>query len=352
MKRPQANQRSQPHPKPTVGDFRFEYGVPVLGIGVAKPRLSWKTITTTENWMQASYEVSVEFSNGETSTSGRIVSPESVFIPWPFRPLLSREQAKVRIRIWGKDGIETDWCGPFTVEAGLLSVSDWQARFVAACWDHAPEKSGPSPLLRKDFSVVSTVDRARLYITSLGFYEVLLNGEIVGDEIFSPGWTSYGKRLRYQTFDVTDDLVAGQNTLGAQLADGWYRGRLGFNGGRRAIYGDRIALLAQLEILYADGTSELIVTDSSWRSHPGPILSSEIYDGETTMPPRSVPAGQHPASKLQGGRRSWRLTRPCQSWLPPMARLSGEPRWFLPSPLLNPLPKRFWSISDRTWWAG
>jgi alpha-L-rhamnosidase len=145
MKGPQSNQRSQPNPKPTVGDFRFEYRAPVLGIGVANPRLSWKTITMSENWMQASYEVSVEFSDRETSTSCMIVSPESVFNPWPFWPLLCRNHAKVRVRIWGKDGIETDWCGPFAIEGLFLSVSDWQARFVAASWDHAPEKSGPSP---------------------------------------------------------------------------------------------------------------------------------------------------------------------------------------------------------------
>ena len=276
-----ANKTSQSNPRPTVADFRFEYGAATLGIGVAVPRLSWKIVTTAENWMQEAYEILVEFSGGETSTSGRIKSPESTFIPWPFRSLLSREQAEIHIRIWSNDGVESDWCGPFVIEAGLLSVSDWKARFVAASWDDSVEKSGPSPLLRKDFSLASTIASARLYVTSLGLYEVLLNGEIVGDEIFSPGWTSYGKRLKYQTFDVTNYLASGTNTLGAQLADGWYRGRLGYNGGRRAIYGDRIALLAQLEVLYNDGTSECIVTDSSWRSHPGPTLSSEIYDGET-----------------------------------------------------------------------
>ncbi|MFZ6029248.1 MAG: family 78 glycoside hydrolase catalytic domain [Chloroflexota bacterium] len=283
-----------------VDDFRFEYGAPALGIGVANPRLSWKTITTTENWLQVSYEISVEFSSRETNTTGRIESPESVFVPWAFRPLLSREQAKVHIRLWGNDGVASDWCGPFTVEAGLLSASDWKACFIAASWDHSVEKSGPSPLLRKDFSVVSTIDRARLYITSLGLYEVLLNGEAVGDEIFSPGWSSYGKRLRYQTFDVTGYLVTGTNTLGVQLADGWYRGRLGYNGGRRAIYGDQIALLAQLEVFYADGTSEFIVTDSSWRCRPGPILSSEIYDGETYDATQECPGWATPGFDAGG----------------------------------------------------
>ena len=97
----------------------------------------------------------------------------------------------------------------------------------------------------------------------------------------APGWTSYDYRLRYQTFDVTELLAEGRNALGAILGDGWYRGRLGYHGGRRNIYGDRLALLAQLELDYADGTRERVVTDESWRASTGPILASDIYDGET-----------------------------------------------------------------------
>jgi alpha-L-rhamnosidase len=97
----------------------------------------------------------------------------------------------------------------------------------------------------------------------------------------APGWTSYHHRLRYQTYDVTDLLYVGPNAIGVTLGDGWFRGRIGFGGGRRNIYGDRRALLAQLEITYQDGTVERVVTDESWRAATGPILSSDIYDGET-----------------------------------------------------------------------
>src|SRR6185295_7318792 len=112
-------------------------------------------------------------------------------------------------------------------------------------------------------------------------YEAQLNGTTIGDHVLAPGWTSYSHRLRYQTFDVTEMLREGANTLGAMLGDGWYRGRLAFGGGRRNIYGDRLALLAQLEIQYADGTTARISTDETWRAATGPILASDIYDGET-----------------------------------------------------------------------
>ncbi|MDP3180091.1 MAG: family 78 glycoside hydrolase catalytic domain [Spirochaetaceae bacterium] len=98
--------------------------------------------------------------------------------------------------------------------------------------------------------------------------------------MFCPGWTSYPHRLRYQAYDVTSQLREGANAMGAVLGEGWFRGRMGYNGGRRNIYGDRSAFLAQLEIEYEDGSSETVATDPTWRAARGPILSSEIYDGE------------------------------------------------------------------------
>jgi alpha-L-rhamnosidase len=125
------------------------------------------------------------------------------------------------------------------------------------------------------------VKSARLHITSLGLHEAEINGRVVGDHVFSPGWTVYDERLRYQTFDVTTMLKEGKNAVGAILGDGWFRGRIGFGGGQRNIYGKHLALLAQLEIQYADGSNERIVTDERWRAANGPILLSGIYEGET-----------------------------------------------------------------------
>ncbi|MDW6058438.1 alpha-L-rhamnosidase N-terminal domain-containing protein [Streptomyces sp. FXJ1.4098] len=111
-------------------------------------------------------------------------------------------------------------------------------------------------------------------------YEAELNGVRIGDHVLAPGWTSYAHRLRYQTFDVTDLLREGANAVGALVGEGWYAGRIGFNGGRRAIWGEQTSLLAQLEIAYADGTRETVATDPDWRAATGPVLRSEIYDGE------------------------------------------------------------------------
>jgi len=117
-------------------------------------------------------------------------------------------------------------------------------------------------------------------VTALGVYEVELNGQVVGDQVLAPGWSSYEHRLRYETFDVSARLRPGANALGVRLAEGWYRGRLGFGGGRRELYGDRLGVLAQLEVVAADGTVTTVASDGSWRATAGPTTRSGIYDGE------------------------------------------------------------------------
>jgi alpha-L-rhamnosidase len=155
----------------------------------------------------------------------------------------------------------------------------WRARFIAAAAP-APQ-GGPCPLFRTEFELAEAAATATLRISALGVYEVFINGRRVGDELLAPGWTSYPHRLTYRTFDVVPFLRPGRNVIGAILADGWFRGRLGFHGGRTAIYGDDLALLAEIQITDQSGQQTLLATDSSWSSTAGPILASSLYDGET-----------------------------------------------------------------------
>ncbi len=246
-----------------------------LGIGLARPRLSWTIETSIPNWRQSACEIECR---GATC---RVESAQSVLVDWPFAPLTSREQVSVRARVWGVDGSASDWSEPVSLETGLLAESDWSARFISPDWDEDTTKSNPAPYLRREFELKSEIQSARLYLTALGLYEAELNGQVVGDQVFSPGWTVYDERLRCQAFDVTAQLKPGKNALGAILGDGWFRGRIGFGGGQRNSYGKSLALLAQLEVTYRDGSTERIVTDENWRAATGPILLSGIYDGET-----------------------------------------------------------------------
>lgn len=249
-----------------------------FGIGEPSPRLSWENQGPT-HWAQGSYEIRTSHS-GEEETSGRIHSSESVLVPWPFPPLQSREQRSVQVRAWGANGEASDWSEPLQIEAGLLEPHDWIAHAVAPKWSEDHQTDVAPPLIRTAFQAASPVASARLYVTAHGLYEVEINGTRVGEEALAPGWTSYSQRLRYSTFNVTDLLRTGENAIGAWLADGWYRGRIGFQGGTRNVYVDDIALLAQLEIVYQDGTRETVATNESWKAALGPITLTSLYDGE------------------------------------------------------------------------
>ncbi|QYK47687.1 MAG: family 78 glycoside hydrolase catalytic domain [Phycisphaeraceae bacterium] len=137
----------------------------------------------------------------------------------------------------------------------------------------------PLPLLRKGFEVRGEITDARLYITALGVYEAFINGERVGDMHLAPGWTDYRKRVRYQVFDVTHMLESGANAISAEVGPGWFAGHAGLFGAYQ-FYGPSPALLAQLEITYADGRVERIVTDETWKRHAGPRLMADLLKGE------------------------------------------------------------------------
>ena len=135
---------------------------------------------------------------------------------------------------------------------GLLQPVDWKASWIEPELPEDPKTSGPSPMLRRDFAVKGDVERARAYVTSHGLYEMAINGQRVGDAVLTPGWTSYNKRLQYQTYDVTALLKKGANAIGVTLGNGWYRGYLAWDD-KRNIYGDRLGLLAQIVITYRGG---------------------------------------------------------------------------------------------------
>lgn len=273
----------------TVKPVTFEHHSEALGIGRATPRLSWKT-TAAPGWVQSGYQVEVSDSAG-TWRSPRIKSTESILVPWPANPLKSASRASVRVRVWGAhDGEPSDWSTPSAVETGLLNATDWTSPAITPVWEEAPESDRRPPLLRREFSLRAPVAEARLYVTSHGLHEVEINGRRVGDDILSPGWTVYGKRLRYYTYDVTSHLKEGPNAIGSWLADGWYRGRIGFHDGYRNLYGDKVALLAQLRVTHTDGSVTVIGTDREWCAGFGPISFTGLYEGET-YDARELPEG-------------------------------------------------------------
>jgi alpha-L-rhamnosidase len=274
-------------PELRVTALRTEYLENPLGVDGRKPRLSWQIRSEGRGVVQQAYQVRVAGTeraltrSGEPIwDSGRVASSESVHRPYEGPPLQSRRRYYWQVRVWDATGRASAWSDAAWWEMGLLSPSDWTAAWIEPGLPEDVTKSGPLPMLRRDFTLRGPVERARAYVTARGLYELRLNGRRVGDQVLTPGWTSYRKRLQYQTYDVTALLRPSDNAVGALLGNGWYRGDLGWDG-RRNLYGDRLGLLCQIDITYRDGSREVIGSDAGWKAAFGPIRMSEIYHGES-----------------------------------------------------------------------
>ncbi|KAK9482554.1 glycoside hydrolase family 78 protein [Lipomyces starkeyi] len=260
---------------------RFEHHeTRALGIGECEPRISWSFEGDERDWVQSSYELEVRRQNG-TTENHLVQSSNSQLVPWVGQPLVSGEEAKIRVRVTDTLGIMTEWSDITAVEAGLLNSEDWKCSLVEPAGPYAAGPPHRPVVFRHTIKVDELISKARLYVTAHGVYEARINGQQVGDHVLAPGWTSYANRLVYQTFDVTEHLQSGQNTIHVNVAEGWYCGRLGFLGGRSNIYGDRIGLIVMLVIEYVGGGKVVCGTDQQWQWAYGPILAAELYDGET-----------------------------------------------------------------------
>ncbi|NQT27749.1 family 78 glycoside hydrolase catalytic domain [candidate division KSB1 bacterium] len=265
---------------------RVEYKVNPVGIDVKNPRMSWEILSEKRNTRQTAYAIQYASSLQKLEEvedllwNVKVESDRSIHVVYDGPALKSRDRVYWQVKVWDNHGGVSDWSDPSFWEMGLLKDSDWSAKWIESNITEDTLISQPAQYFRKEFRLDKSVQSAKLYITSHGLYESFLNDQLIGDQVFTPGWTSYNKRLQYQVYDVTELIEQGSNAMGVTLGDGWYRGFLGWSDNRN-VYGKKLALLAQLEIIYEDGSREIIRTDKSWKAtNDGPIILSEIYMGE------------------------------------------------------------------------
>ncbi|MDX9882662.1 MAG: glycoside hydrolase family 78 protein [Prolixibacteraceae bacterium] len=267
-----------------------EYHVNPIGIDVQKPRLSWQLLSDGQNVMQTAYEIRVtdQTPNGKLIwTSGKVESDQSVNVEYKGPALKSMQRVYWQVRVWDNNKKVSAWSQPAFWEMGILEPESWKASWISMGSANDTTELRPCQYFRREFSTVKKIKSAQVYVTSKGLYQLFLNGQKVSSDLFTPGWTSYNKRLQYQTYDVTS-MIRQKNSIGVILGDGWYRGNIGWQD-QRNYYGEKLVLLAQLQLNYTDGSSEIICTDGSWKAATGPIVVSDIYNGETYDARKEIP---------------------------------------------------------------
>jgi alpha-L-rhamnosidase len=254
-----------------------------LGMGVKEPRLSWKVQASKKNMIQSAYEIRISESSSISDNifwdSGKVNSSESNLVAYNGPELESTKRYYWQVRIWDEDQHESGWSPAAFWEMGILDPGEWIAKWIEPKQESA--FNGPALTLRKDFTTEKKIVRARAYATAHGLYELHINGKKVGDAYFTPGWTNYKKRLQYQAYDITGLLKSGENTVGAMLGDGWFKGSIGWQD-NWGYYGKNVALLCQLVLEYSDGSKDIITTDDTWKgTKDGPITLNSFYNGES-----------------------------------------------------------------------
>ncbi|MDG3581210.1 alpha-L-rhamnosidase [Galbibacter pacificus] len=266
-----------------VDQLLAENRVNPLGIDNLRPKLTWVLSSGEKSKTQSAYQIQVSndrtgFNNDLIWDSDKVTSNQSVRIMYQGPEMKSLKKYYWRVRVWDEKGKVSKWSNVAFWQMGILNKTDWKSQWISA--GYLEDSLRPSPALRSEFKIQKKIENAYVVITSHGMYQAFLNGEKIGNDYLTPGWTSYNKRLQYQVYDISNMLKQGRNAIGALLGSGWYRSALGW-GDNENLYGSELALLMQIQIEYSDGTQEIIGTDKNWKSAKSAIQSSEIYNGET-----------------------------------------------------------------------
>ena len=259
-----------------------------LGLDVACPQLSWILESDTRGQKQTAYQILVASSpealkNNQADhwDSGKVLSDQSIEVTYDGEKLRSFASCHWKVRVWDKDDHPSDWSAPALWSVGILNASDWKAKWIGrpnVILNNWEKPVLPAPFFRKTFDYQGTTHNAKVHICGLGYYELYLNGQKVGDHVLDPVVTHYDQRARYVTYDITEHLVQGKNTFGVILGNGWYNSHTSevwhFD---KVSWRDYPKLLLQCVIDH----KTVICSDASWKTACGPILFDGLRNGET-----------------------------------------------------------------------
>lgn len=282
-------------------------------VDVQHPRLAWINIAETgeRGQVQTAWQIRVATSTKtlripDLWDSGKVKSDQSTRVEYKGKTLNSRQECWWQVRVWDRDGKDSEWSEPAMWRMGLLQPTDWKAEWIGAPWQGEealpkPNNPGatlselppPAPMFRKKFNIEKKVAKAVAYVTGLGYFEFYLNGKKVGDDVLVPNQTNYGKRpqladalialndnfreykVMYLAYDITSQLQKGENVIGSILGNGFYNPSKFWT----AAYGSP-RFLGQVHVTYNDGTEDVIVSDQTWKASKSAILMDMVYYGE------------------------------------------------------------------------
>lgn len=284
-----------------IAKITCENEIRPINIGTRTPRFGWVLESPVKNIKQTAYEINVTTLPADDHVrsfvwkSGKVYSDQSIWIPYAGARLRSDKRYNYEVTVWDNSGHKASVTSYF--ETTLYEQSDWQAKWITSPaifnFDeyenriHQNTKDQPQPtenlaLFRKSWKITKKIKSAKVYVSGLGFYELYINGRKVGDQVLAPGVTDYSKRVLFNAFDLSDDLISGMNTVGVMLGNGWYNQVCndvwGFS---KADWRGRPKFILQLNIQYADGSRTMIVSDDKWLTIPGPVTVSGLWWGES-----------------------------------------------------------------------
>jgi len=305
-----------------VSDLLTEYQSTPLAVDTPIPRFCWTLLSGERGQRQAAYEImvasasrNIQANDPDMWASGKVESAQSTHIVYGGKPLESNKDYYWKVRVWKRHGGPSAWSNIAKFGTALLHPGDWKAKWIGKGpssepqidWDDIiteggiyyfsqsdPEESDKrieaaresievdsrSVLLRKEIVLPGLPRRARVYVSGLGYYELRINGDKVGDRVLAPAKTHYRKQVLYDTYDITERLTIGANAVAVELGNGWFNPQKKYWGWQMQWFGSPRAIL-QMHIDYEDGATEVITSDATWKSAHGAIVASCIYDGET-----------------------------------------------------------------------
>ncbi len=302
--------------------LKCEWQTNPLAINSTQPRLSWLLESNERGQIQTAYQVLVasnmsllQANKGNLWNSGKVDSSRTLDVQYKGKPLASRSVCYWKVRVWGRDGKPSAWSPPAHWAEGLLEPSDWKAQWIGT--GRESEDQASAVVLRHVFRLSSKVRRAVVYVCGLGQFELHLNGEKVGQDVLTPGWTNYRKTDLYIAFDITKMLHEGPNAVAVVLGNGMYNVQ---KTGRYTKFVGSFGppkMILQMEITYANGSRQQVVSDGSWRVLPSPIILNSIYGGEDYDARRQRAGWDQPGLNTSGLRNAVVMT-------PPGGRLTAQ----------------------------